>query len=418
MINKNNKQIPKQKIMRATLLISVLFISLITNAQTKVLFLGNSFTYTFDVPALFSGLASSAGISVTIDQNTQAGMAVADEQIVGHVNDAVSQSKINSQQWDYVVVQDNMGNYVNNIGVISSSCGNANVALYNMIKANNSCTRIIYFAGWGPSGGVSSGDNTTVCIDRIHGNMIYLNNGIGQEIVTPIGKAWNSSFTQLPAVNLYYSDNVHPSLEGSYLAAATIFTSIFKIDPINLSYTGTVNPTTAQTMRTIAYNTVTGTSYFTTTNLSAFTPIISQSGAVLSVPAGSTSYQWYLNGNAIGSNSNSLTVTANGDYYVEVTNSGGCSMSSFKVNIFSTGIENADISSDGFNILSVTSNLFELNSPSMGTISIFDMQGKRISTFEKRNEKINLDLSNSTAGIYLIVLSNGNSKFSKKISVF
>lgn len=404
--------------MRSTLLISALFFSLITNAQTKVLFLGNSFTYTYDIPALFSGFANSAGISVTVDQNTQAGMAVADEQIVGHVNDALSQSKITSQQWDYVVVQDNMGNYVNNVGIISSNCGNANVALYNLIKANNACTRIIYFAGWGPLGGVSSGDNTTACIDRIHGNIIFLNNGIGQEIVTPIGKAWNSSFTQLPAVNLYYSDNVHPSLEGSYLAAATIFTTIFKVDPSNLSYTGTVNSITAQTMRTIAYNTVTGPSYFTTTNLSAFTPVISQSGSVLSVPANYTSYQWYLNGSAVGTNSNSFTVTANGDYYVEVTNSGGCSMSSFKVNIFSTGIENADIPSDGFNILPVLSNLFELSSASMGTISIFDMQGKRISTFEKRNEKVNLDLSNSTAGVYLIVLSNGKNKFSKKINIF
>ncbi len=203
--------------MRTKLLIPALFFSMITFGQTKVLFLGNSFTYAYDIPALFSGFATSVGISVTIDENTQAGMAVADEQIIGHVNDGTSQTKINSQQWDYVVVQDNMGNYANNIGTISSSCGNANVALYNMIKANNSCTRIIYFAGWGPVGGVFSGDNTSACIDRIHGNMIYLNNGIGQEIVSPIGKAWNSSFIQLPAVNLFHSDNVHPSLEGSYL---------------------------------------------------------------------------------------------------------------------------------------------------------------------------------------------------------
>lgn len=103
---------------------------------------------------------------------------------------------------------------------------------------------------------------------------------------------------------------------------------------------------------------------------------------------------------------------------MEVTNSGGCSMSSFKVNIFSTGIENAAVSANGFRIFSMTSKLFELSSPSMGTITIFDIQGKRVSSFEKRNEKINLDLSNSSAGIYLIVLSNGNSKFSKKISVY
>ncbi len=303
------------------------------------------------------------------------------------------------------------------MGVIGSSTGNANVALYNMIKANNSCTRIIYFAGWGPVGGVTSGDNTSACIDRIHGNMIYLNNGIGQEIVTPIGKAWNSSFILLPSVNLYYSDNVHPSLEGSYLAAATIFTSIFKIDPSNLSYTGSVDPTTAQTMRTIAYNTVTNSTYFTTTHLSSYTPVITQTGAVLSVPTGYTSYQWYMNGNPVGSNSNSYTITANGDYQVEVTNSSGCSMTSFDVNYTSTGIENADGVSDNFILSSITTNLFELSSTSIGTVAIYDMQGKLIDMFDKKSEKVNVDLSNSTAGIYLILLSNGKNKFSKKVSV-
>lgn len=403
--------------MRSILLISALLFSLVTHAQTKVLFLGNSFTYTFDVPALFQGLATSAGISVTIDENTQSGMAVADEQVIGHVNSSVSQSKITSQQWDYVVVQDNQGDYVNNVGVISSSCGNANVALYNMIKANNSCTRIIYFAGWGPVGGVSSGDNTVACIDRIHGNMIYLNNGIGQEIVTPIGKAWNTSFTTLPSVNLFYTDNVHPSLEGSYLAAATIFTSIFKINPSNLSYTGGVNSTTAQTMRTIAYNTVTNSTYFTTTHLSSYTPTISQNGAVLSVPTGYSSYQWSKNGSPAGANSNIFTVTSNGNYQVVVTNSGGCSMTSFDVNITTTGIENSDFVNDNFNILTIAANFFELSSASMGTINIYDMQGKLLNTFDKRVEKVNVDLTNSTTGVYLISLSNNKNRFSKKIFI-
>lgn len=402
--------------MRLFLLISALFFMLNTNAQTKVLFLGNSFTYTYDIPTLFNGFATAAGIPVTIDQNTQAGMAVADEQITGHVHDATSQAKISSQQWDFIVIQDNMGDYVNAAG-IPSSCGNANVALYNQIKANNPCTRIIYFAGWGPFAGAFSGDDAQSCIDRIYANMLYLNNGIGAEIVTPIGKAWKSSLTQLPSVNLYYSDNVHPSLEGSYLAAATIFTSIFKIDPTNLSYTGAVNSSTAQTMRIIAFNTVTDPTFFTATHLSSYTPTLTQTGSLLSVPTGFSAYQWYKNGSPIGTNSHTYTVTSNGHYQVKATNSAGCSVTSFDVNFTTTAIENADVAPDNFDMLSTGTNLFELRSISMGIIAIYDMQGKLVNTFEKKNEEAVIDLSNSTAGVYLIILSNGKSKFSKKISI-
>ncbi|MCE9540414.1 MAG: T9SS type A sorting domain-containing protein, partial [Bacteroidetes bacterium] len=123
------------------------------------------------------------------------------------------------------------------------------------------------------------------------------------------------------------------------------------------------------------------------------------------------------NGNVIGANSNSFTVTANGDYYVEVTNSFGCSMSSFKVNITSTEIENQSGFSFSFNIFRITTNLFELSSPSMGIVSIYDVHGKLVNTFDKRNEKVNVDFSNSTAGVYLILFSNNKNKFSKKIIV-
>lgn len=385
-------------------------------SQTKVLFLGNSFTYTYDVPALFNGLANSAGIPVIIDENTQAGMAVADEQIVGHVNDATSQAKINSQQWDYIVVQDNQGDYVNNVGVISANCGNANVALYNLIKANNPCTRIVYFAGWGPSGGAFSGDNTSACIDRIHGNMIYLNNGIGQEIVTPIGKSWNTSFAQLPSVNLFYSDNVHPSLEGSYLAAATIFTSIFRVNPSNLTYTGGVSSSTAQTMGNIAFSTVTNPTFFTTTNLSAYTPVITQNGSLLSTSSGYSFYQWYMNGNPVGTNSNTYTVTANGSYQVEATNVSGCSLVSLETNITTTGFENKAVNDD-LKVLPLSSKIFELESKYLGTITVFDMRGKRICTLDKQSGKITVDFSNSVAGVYLVSLSNAETKISKKILV-
>lgn len=389
-------------------------------AQTKVLFLGNSFTYVNNCNTLFAGFCSAAGIPFTVDINAQAGMAVADEQIVGHVNDAVSQSKITSKKWDYIVVQDNQGDYVNSAG-IPGACGSANVALYNKIKANNACTRIIYFGGWGPVGGVTTGDNTTACIDRIHTNMCYLNNNVDQsapkepEIVAPIGKAWITSMSQMPSVNLYYSDNVHPGLPGSYLAAATIFTTIFKQDPSNLSYTGGLAASTASSLRAIAYSTVTNPTNSAATKLDYYTPTITVNGNVLTASGTYSAYQWYFNGSPVGTNSNTYTALQSGKYQVEVTNSAGCKMRSFMKTVTVTGtgiieeeIENADL-------IPVTMNVFDLVSDATGQISVFDMQGKQTLSIRKDFGTARIDLNNISKGLYIVQFSSENKSWVQKV---
>jgi len=387
------------------LFITMLFIAFVNSlAQTKVLFLGNSFTkYVYNVPAMFSSMASAAGISVTVDSRTQPGMAVATEQMAGHIVDATSQNKINAQNWDYIVVQDNLGNYAGSVGNIPSHCYNANVTLYNQIKTNYNCSRIVYFAGWGPNGGTSSGDNTTNCINRIHGNMIALNNSIADEIVTPIGKSWIASLSQLPGENLYSTDNLHPSLAGAYIAMATIFTTIFKTDLTNVNYDPGLNPGVAQTMRTIAFNTVTNSTNFTATHLNAFTPTITVNGATLTCNGNYPTYQWYLNGTSIAGATNKTHIaTANGKYRVSVTDSSSCPMSSFEVTLTSVGIYNLN-NDNKFNLKPLGNNHFDLTSDQeIKNINVYDMQGKLIITKLNNTQNCTLDLSAYPSGIYLL----------------
>jgi len=393
------------------------FISLNSIAQTKVLFLGNSFTYTYDIPTLFAGFANEAGISVFIDEKTEAGMAVADEQIVGHANDANSQAKISSQNWDFIVIQDNMGNYVSNIGSISANCGNANVTLYNQIKANNSCTRIIYFAGWGPEGGVTASDNTQNCINRIHGNLNFLNDNVGDEIVSPIGKCWIQSLNQMPSVDLFYSDNVHPSLAGSYLAAASIFTSIFKVNPTTLNYTGGVNSTTASNMRQIAWSQVTNATIINQTNLNSFTPVITASGTTLTCSGFSAPYQWYLNGTAIsGATASTYTATTNGNYTVEGTGTDGCQDISFVFELAGVGINENEIK-QSFEITKISNTTFELNSNVMGTVYVYNLNGQLLFTDTKTTEIHQINMEAIANGLYYFSIINDTKKISKKIAV-
>jgi hypothetical protein len=68
--------------------------------QTKVLFIGNSYTGVNDLPNMFKNLALSMGDSVTIDSNTPGGFTFNQ-----HSTNATTLQKIQQGNWDFIIVQ-------------------------------------------------------------------------------------------------------------------------------------------------------------------------------------------------------------------------------------------------------------------------------------------------------------------------
>lgn len=55
--------------------------------------------------------------------------------------------------------------------------------------------------------------------------------------VVPAGLAFAHSVARRPELNLYAPDKRHPSLAGTYLAAATVIASVYRINPVGNTYT-------------------------------------------------------------------------------------------------------------------------------------------------------------------------------------
>jgi hypothetical protein len=55
--------------------------------------------------------------------------------------------------------------------------------------------------------------------------------------VVPAGLAFAHSVARRPELNLYAPDMRHPSLAGTYLAAATVIASVYRINPVGNTYT-------------------------------------------------------------------------------------------------------------------------------------------------------------------------------------
>jgi hypothetical protein len=70
-------------------------------ACSRVLFLGNSYTYVNDLPITFARLAQSGGHSVEVGMVANGG-----ETLSQHAAAADDAGKISSQRWSYVVLQE------------------------------------------------------------------------------------------------------------------------------------------------------------------------------------------------------------------------------------------------------------------------------------------------------------------------
>ena len=74
--------------------------------------------------------------------------------------------------------------------------------------------------------------------------------------VIPAGLAFARSLSQRPDLALTIADKRHPTLMGTYLAACTTYSAIFKRSPVGLSYHAGLDAAVARHLQTVAYETV------------------------------------------------------------------------------------------------------------------------------------------------------------------
>ncbi|MEP3890950.1 MAG: DUF4886 domain-containing protein [Hellea sp.] len=78
-------------------------------------------------------------------------------------------------------------------------------------------------------------------------------------LVIPVGLAFEEAYRRRPNMQLHKSfDGSHPSLAGTYLAAATVYASLYGVSPVGNSYDyyGAIDPDTALFLQNVAQDTV------------------------------------------------------------------------------------------------------------------------------------------------------------------
>lgn len=74
-------------------------------------------------------------------------------------------------------------------------------------------------------------------------------------LVIPAGLAFAQSLAVRPDINLYAPDKRHPSVEGTYLSAATTYATLFNKSPVGLGYTAGLSRDVARHLQQVAWDT-------------------------------------------------------------------------------------------------------------------------------------------------------------------
>ena len=187
----------------------LLILSYFTSSSQNILFVGNSLTYTNNLPGILEEIATEFGESV----NTTT-MAFPNYAIEDHWVDGKFQKSLSENNFQYVIIQQ---------GPSSQPDGKEMLVTYGA-KMKSECIKnganLAYFMVW-------PAKRYYYTFDGVIQNYTYgaeSNNAI----LFPVGRLWKKYEASLSnAERLYGPDNFHPSKAGSFLAAITIFHGLF-----------------------------------------------------------------------------------------------------------------------------------------------------------------------------------------------
>lgn len=184
-----------------------------TESQSKktefnILFIGNSLTYSNNLPQLVKKQAKQHSVTVKTKMVAKPNYAISD-----HWDEGEVQKLISSKTYNFVVIQQ---------GPSSQQDGRKLLIDYGkkyraLCKNNNA--KLVYFMVWPPI-------NHPERFDGVINNHRYAAK-INNALLCPVGAVWKKHFSATNNYDYYSTDGFHPSKKGSEAAAKVIVEYLF-----------------------------------------------------------------------------------------------------------------------------------------------------------------------------------------------
>ena len=167
---------------------------------TRVLFIGNSLTYTNDLPEMVRVLAESAGTPLVTGM-----IAVGGRSLEDHWNDGDVRAAVASRRWDVVVLQQGPSAWPSSRENLREYTGRWATA----IRAAGA--EPVVYMPWPESWRMSAFDSVSLSYRQAA--------EVASALLVPGGDAWQAAWRRDASLALYGADGFHPSRLGTYVVA-------------------------------------------------------------------------------------------------------------------------------------------------------------------------------------------------------
>lgn len=224
--------------------------------SVRVLWIGNSFTYFNDLPGMVREIAASQGIGLSCTRFLKGG-----ERFSGHLKNPELIQALKSGGWDYVILQEQSTIPAMPTTEVIRDVYPAARVLDSLAHVGSPDAKVVFYMTWGHKFGnrkpvakyppANDYENMQERLKTSYLEMAYDNSAW----CAPAGMAWRQVRRERPDCELYRSDNYHPAVPGSYLAANVIFATLFQ-KPYRTEFTADLPDSTAEYLQQTAQKTV------------------------------------------------------------------------------------------------------------------------------------------------------------------
>lgn len=206
-MNSNRRKWICQIFLLAILLLPTSLFSQAKQDTIRVLFVGNSYTYFWNLPQLVMAMGESQGVPIIARQSTVGGSNL--EQHWKRERETKTRDLLESGEWDYVV----MNNHSLSTIDTPEDFDTYGKLFAELIKSKGA--KPVFYMTWARKGKPEMQPTITKGYETLAKNT--------HSNVVPVGELWMKSLKTRPDVDLYFADGSHPSPYGTYFNALAFF---------------------------------------------------------------------------------------------------------------------------------------------------------------------------------------------------